>query len=268
MSRRIYVIKETKNPNFTESYYKMAKGLIQASSLGLNPKDPPDYTALTNALAKDKGASVAYELTFDGHTLTFDLRFGKGRKQLADAPLTFKSLEDRRRIMNQLYTYKLVDAKDVPPSAEEVAAKQKERDAAFKADQDILGRVLQMAYEKSVDDTPASDLPAFKAWARKKGHNNLVDLYEAVQKKAKADELGPTYLADGAPKLVKLLDARVRKSLHGKDANAVRPAVIEVLDKQLKVYQEALRKDMAAARTRLQAKVKSLDAEIGRMTKF
>jgi hypothetical protein len=233
MPKRIHVIKETKSPNFTTANFDVSKNLVKASSLGLKPT-APDYAALNDALAKDKGASVAYELTCDGATLTFDVRYGKQRKTLADVKLaSFDKLEERRKVMNALLALGLVDKKDVPASADEVTAKEKDRDAILDKAGKITGRLLRMDYEKSVDDTPANDLPAFTAWVRKKGHGKLVDRYEAAR---------------------------------GKSGDPERATVVKALDKLLKDYQAAARKLMESERGKLEARAKAIDGELRKMT--
>lgn len=232
MPKRIHVIKETKSLNFVKANFDASKGLVGAAALGLKPT-LTDFKPLEDAL-KDKGASVAYELSCDGKQLSFDVRYGKQRKSLATSLLSsFKSLEQRRKVMYQLLALGLVDVKDTPATEDEVKAKETERDKATDAARKIGKRLSLMAYEKSIDDTPASDVPAFTAWVRKKGHGKLVDRYEAQR---------------------------------GKSGNAESAEVVAALDKLLKVYQAAVRKLMEAEQTRLEKRAKAIDGEIAKMT--
>jgi hypothetical protein len=169
MGIRRYTIKDTKSPSMFISLFEASKGRVQAGGLGLKPTKP-DFELIGAALKAKPGTVVAYELTFDGKVLSFEVSWGNQAETLA-------SVEPRRKfygqelmdVMRQLSEYRLATPRDIA-SAEALWGLESTRQALSAAigSADKFRRDMQALQGiKTIAALPDPLRAEFRAWAGK-----------------------------------------------------------------------------------------------------
>ena len=172
MAIRRYTIKDTKSPSMFKSLFEASKGLVQASSLGLRPKTP-DFGAIEKALKAKPGSVVAYELSFDGTVLKFDVSWGSGWETLSSVELRSKFYgQELMDVMGKLSVYRLATPRDIA-SAEAawgLEFKRQELSAAIGSAAKLQRDIVALQGIKTIAALPDELRTEFRAWA---GRNKL-----------------------------------------------------------------------------------------------
>ncbi len=267
MATRRYTIRETKSPSMHISLFEVSKGAVQAARLGLKPT-PPDFDAIRRSMVAKPGTAVAYELTYDGSTLSFGVSVGgKALPALASIqPRKDLASLARLEVMRQLLNYRLATAADVAAAeaATTVEAKAHELRVAVTTVTVFKRELATMKSEKRIRDLSAASLAKFRAWAGRAGLGGpilLIDFadrggWSAGMFDAKTLaylELAPSWRkvaadleAGGSPdvaalqvEVMKTLDAKMLRSYHAhRLAKELKPGLEQALGEVKRIEQE------------------------------
>lgn len=151
------------------SLFEASKGVVQASSLGLRAKKP-DFEVIGAALKAKPGIVVAYELTFDGKRLTFDVSWGGKSETLASVEPRSKFYgAELMEVMRQLANYRLATAGDIA-SAEAawgLEFKRRELSAAIGGADKVRRDMQDLQGIKTIAALTDPLRTEFRAWAGK-----------------------------------------------------------------------------------------------------